>query len=520
MKKLFKWLGITAGVLIVLLVVSVIALPFLIPLEKIKEFAVAKISETIHREVKIEKVSFNIFEGIKLEKLSVSNRAGFSQQPFISADALSLRYAFWPLFRREIIIKEVRLVNPHILIEKSAGGEFNFSDMTGWGSKQKSGKAEKQAFSLIIDSFSVKNAHISYFDRRANTKSELKNANLTISGITLALLKPIGLDFSAVAEYKGKNIPFSLSGKIGVDLPAATFVLSNFSLGVAGEKAALSAKVIFPKTGQLNCDILSLSLYDGVLTGQAGINLNVPGLAYNGKLKLTGFNTAPFSNMLVETFLTRLDNYKDLLNKVSGVLDASAQFAGRGVEVPAIMANLDAAGSLVIKNGQLKRLKMVDVLADKINAPALKRDINITELASNFTMKNQVINVQSLGLKSSNIILSFRGGTDLGQQKFVAGNRLTLKGSPALTQGLSKEYALLRDDKGWLEATFELTGDFKRPLPALVLEKPLERAVNRLKITIDAKKVEFESASEAEKARLVEEAKKKLQEEARKLLKP
>jgi hypothetical protein len=53
-----------------------------------------------------------------------------------------------------------------------------------------------------------------------------------------------------------------------------------------------------------------------------------------------------------------------------------------------------------------------------------------------------------------------------------------------------------------------------------VLEKPLERAVNRLKITIDAKKVEFESASEAEKARLVEEAKKKLQEEARKLLKP
>ena len=104
MKKLFKWLGITTGIIIVLLVIGVVALPFVLPLEKIKDFAVARISEAIHREVKIEKVSFNLFEGIKLEKLSVSNRAGFSDQPFVSADAISLRYAFWPLFWRQIIL--------------------------------------------------------------------------------------------------------------------------------------------------------------------------------------------------------------------------------------------------------------------------------------------------------------------------------------------------------------------------------------------------------------------------------
>ncbi|MFA6549134.1 MAG: AsmA family protein, partial [Candidatus Margulisiibacteriota bacterium] len=159
MKKLFKWIGITAGILVVLLIIGVVALPLIFPLEKIKDYAVSRISETIHREVKIEKVSFNIFEGVKLEKLSIGNRAGFSNQPFVTADAISLRYAFWPLFWRQIIIKEVRLVNPQVLVEKNARGEFNFSDMFSPAERKTqdgshvptAGRSTDLPFNLIID---------------------------------------------------------------------------------------------------------------------------------------------------------------------------------------------------------------------------------------------------------------------------------------------------------------------------------------------------------------------------------
>ena len=85
MKKFFKWVSIIAGVLVLLLIIGVVALPLIFPLEKIKDIAVAKISETINREVTVEKVSFNIFSGIKLEKLSISNRPGFTKKPFVSA---------------------------------------------------------------------------------------------------------------------------------------------------------------------------------------------------------------------------------------------------------------------------------------------------------------------------------------------------------------------------------------------------------------------------------------------------
>lgn len=127
MRKFFKWLLVLIGVFLIAVFVGLAALPFVFPLEKIKDFAIAKLSETIHREVRIEKVSFNIFSGIRLEKLSIGNRTGWASKPFVSADAIELRYAFWPLFSRQILIKEISLVSPQILIEKR-GSEFNYSD--------------------------------------------------------------------------------------------------------------------------------------------------------------------------------------------------------------------------------------------------------------------------------------------------------------------------------------------------------------------------------------------------------
>ncbi|MFH1347401.1 MAG: AsmA family protein [Candidatus Margulisiibacteriota bacterium] len=606
MKKAIKWIAIVAGILVILLIVGVVALPFIIPVEKIKEFAVARISETINREVKIEKVSFNIFEGIKLEKLSISNREGFAKKPFITADAIALRYAFWPIFRREIIIKELRLVKPEILIEKNAAGVFNFSDLTKKKAEkaEKAGEAEKagKGFSMIIDTFSIRGGRVTYVDYGTKTSSEIKNTDLTISGITLAMLKPIDFKFSSTAVYKGKNIPLSLSGKVGLDLVNDQIKIPSLSLGIAGEKANISANVSRLKTGPtinfsissnklsidpllavftagatapkkkepgattktvnkftasipaklrlkgdfdignlsllnfkvdkaklgvvldnkiVSADVREIRIYDGTLSGKTKIYLSTPGVGYSANLKLAGLDAAPFANAIVETFLTKLTDYKDLVNKVYGKLDVSFGIKGQGVEVSDILANADASGSLSLKNGELKRLKTVDAIADKIKAPALKQDLKISELSASFTMKNQVVNIKDLDLKDHDINVAFKGGIDLAKLIYVSGNRLTLKGSPSLTKGLSKEYDLFRDDKGWLEITFELTGDLKKPIPAPVLEKPVEKAIGKIKLKIEAKKVEIEEAAqkkvEEEKARLKKEAEKKVEEEKKRL---
>jgi uncharacterized protein involved in outer membrane biogenesis len=612
MKKLIKWSVIIIGILLIVLIVGVFALPFIIPLEKIKDFATARISEAINRKVKIEKVSFNIFSGIKLEKLSISNRPGFADKPFVSADAIALRYAFWPLFKKQIIIQEIRLVKPEILIEKSKYGVFNFSDMTQRKSPAPSPqppvpkKPKAQSFSMIIDTFSIRDGKITYVDYGTQTSTGLKDADLTVSGITLAMLKPIGLKFSATANYKGKDVPLSLSGKIETDLKKGVYKIPSLNLGIADEKADISADVsrlktgpdvnfsisskklgvdpllavlsagasvpkekVKPKPGELtktinqltasipaklkvngkikinnftfqefrvdkvdlalslankkaSADIKEIAIYDGTLSGKADVDLKTSGLAYSSNLRLSGFNAAPFSNAVVETFLTKFPDYKDLADKVYGRLDASVDLRGKGVEVPDILANTVASGSFSLKNGELKRLKTLDAIADKIKTPGLKQDMKISELSGEFSMKKQVVDVKKLDLKDHDINAAFKGGIDLARLKFVAGNRLTLRASPASTKGLSKEYNLLRDEKGWLELTVELTGDLKKPIPVPVLEKPLEKAVGKLKVKIEAKKVEIEEAAkkkaEEEKKRIEEETKKKIEEEAKKQL--
>jgi uncharacterized protein involved in outer membrane biogenesis len=611
LKKLLKWSAIVVGGLLLVLVIGIVALPFVFPLEKIKQFAVARIGETIHREVKIDKVSFDIFSGIKLQGLAVSNRPGFAKQPFITADAIELRYAFWPLFSRQVIIKEISLVKPQILIEKNSRGEFNFSDLlttqppanaskpANHQGKLQGQPTTKPPFDLFVSSFSIKNAKLTLNDYSTGTVNEIKNFNLKVGGFELALVKPIDLAASAVVTYQGKEIPLSLGGQIGVGLAAETINLKNFTLSIAGESLAAAATVsgwtkaprltanissgqinvdpllaIFAgstakapsaklKPGELtkmvngltaslprnvsanvNLDVANLTfqkfkvdkieatvglvnkvatvklkgikIYDGLLSGNLQANLNAPGLAYEVKdLRLAGFNASPFSNAVIETFLTGMPDYKELVNKVYGTLDVSTSLTGRGVEPDAIMTNLNLNGSLTLKNGELKRLKTLAEVGKTLKSTSLQQDIKFGALYTAFSFANRVVTAKALKVEETDFKLYFNGGADLKSLKWVSGNKLTLKLAPHLTKDLPREYSIFKDAKGWFELSFEMTGDLKKPFPKPILDKPLEVVTEKIKAKIEAKKVEIVESAKTEVATKAAEAKKELEEKAK-----
>lgn len=604
MKKLLKWMAIVFGVIFLFLVISVFALPFFLPLDKIKDFAAAKISETIHRDVKINSVAFDIFSGIRLKGLTVGNRQGFAAQPFVSAESIDLRYAFWPLFSRQIIVKELRLVKPMILIEKGRGGELNFSDLTaakpGKEPTKPSQTAGKPPFELYVSSFSIDRGKISYVDHAAGTKTEVKDLTVKLAGFELALIKPIDLSASAIATYNGKEIPLGLGAKIGVNLVKESINISELSLSVAGESingsASISAWKIAPhldfslsskgievdpllllfagsaptpkkkalpgeltktinqaarslpanvsakgavaidnlvfqgfKIDKINAgiklknkvaalDLKEVRIYSGILSGQAKVDLNVSGLQYSvADLKLAGFNSTAFINALAAGPLASLPDSKDLVNKVYGQLDLGATLSGSGVEMPALLNNLQAQGSFSLKKGALKRLKTIDAIAEKLGTTALKQDLSLQGLTADFTFGKMIVGIKNFDLADNDLNIKFNGNVNLAAQKFGEGNRLVLRASPAATKGLSREYNLLRDKDGWLEATFELRGDLKKPFPMPILLKPFDTAVGKLKVTVDAKKVEVENKAKEEAAKAEAEAKAKADEEKRRL---
>jgi len=608
--KILKWALIIAGVVIALLLVGSVLLTLFLPLDKIKDFAVARLSATLHREVRIEKVSFNIFTGVKLEKLYIGNRRGFSERPFVAADAIELRYAFWPLFTRQLLIKEVRLVKPEVLVEKSSGGAFNFSDLMKAPSSTAVDRAAqppaaapgKLPFSLIVSGFSLTGGRITYVDHSTGDTSEIRNLNLKFSGFELFMLNPINYSVSADLIYQNKPVPVAVTGKLVLDITKGAVSLPDTTLSLAGQKASLTASLasrpsttidfsassgglsldpllaIFmtssgakkapAKPGELTATVnqalaavpgnltvrgdldlanltfqkfktdkvaahLSLAgkivtikirqvrLYDGELSGSLSANLNVPGLAYSASdLRLSHFNAAPFANSVVGSFLTSLPDYQDLLDKVYGTLDANASLQGRGVEPQDIMANLSLDGSLTLKNGELKRLKMLAEVGKTLKSNSLQGDMKFGSLYTGFSFKNQVASAKALKIEENDFKLYFTGAADLKSRKWVSGNRLTLKLAPALTVNLPQQFSVFRDNSGWLEMTFEMTGDLQKPLPKPILNKPLEVAAGKLKVKIQARAVSLESEAkkaaqeklETEKARLKEEAKNQLQQ--------
>jgi uncharacterized protein involved in outer membrane biogenesis len=613
LRKLIKWSFLVIIGLLLVLVLGVIALPFVFPLDKIKDFATAKIAETIQREVKIDKVSFNLFSGIKLQGLYVGNRPGFAKQPFMTADAIELRYAFWPLFSRKVVVKEIALVKPQILIEKNARGDFNFSDLLTASDSAKrptptvsrvaaaqrpTQPATKPPFDLLVSSFSIKDARLTYADRAAGTVNEVKDFNLKVGGFELALVKPIGLKASAVVTYQGKDIPIALNGEVGFGLASETVGLKNFSLSVAGESLAAAATfsgwkkaprltadirsgqfnidpllALFaggaarpsakPKPGELtkmvngltasiprnvsaavNLDIANLTfqkfkvdrvdaglnlagkiatvkirdikVYGGSLSGTLKADLNVPGLAYEVRdLRLAGFNASPFSNAVVETFLTSLPDSKELVNKVYGTLDVATSLTGSGVEPGPIMSSLNLNGSLTLKNGELKRLQTLAEVGKAIKSTSLQGDLKFGSLYAAFAFASQVVTVKGLKIDENDFQLYFNGGADLKSLKWVPGNRLNLKLAPHLTTGLAREFEIFKDGKGWLTLTVEMTGSLKLPVPRPILDKPLEVATEKVKAKIEAKKVEIVESAKTEVATRAAEARQQLEDAAK-----
>lgn len=299
--------------------------------------------------------------------------------------------------------------------------------------------------------------------------------------------KPV--DMTAMVNQLTASIPGTLGLKASVDISNLTF--QNFTIDKINLSAGLARK-------NADLNIKEIRFYGGTLSGAAKADLNVPGLAYSAKdLKLSGFDAHPFSNSVVDTFLTKLDGYKDLRDKVYGTLDINLSLSGRGVEPAAILRNLAGDAKLALKGAQIKRLKILASVGDLIKSNALKGDINIGELKADAGIRNSVVDVRKMDFAHNDISVDFKGGVDLNRLIWVAGNRLTLKLPPRLTSGLGKEYQLLRDSAGWLELTFELTGSLKLPIPKPILEKPVEnlkkKVEEKAKAVIETEKVKVES---------------------------
>src|SRR2546421_653665 len=89
---------VIVGSTIVILVILVLALPFIIDVDRFRPQIEAQLKSALGRQVNIGRLSLSILSGgASAQKVIIADDPAFSTDPFVVAKSLDISVAWWPL---------------------------------------------------------------------------------------------------------------------------------------------------------------------------------------------------------------------------------------------------------------------------------------------------------------------------------------------------------------------------------------------------------------------------------------
>ncbi len=141
MKRILKWLGITFGGVVLLIVIASIVIMFVVD----KPFVEEQMRSALNRHVTIKDINigvFSVLSGIEVEEVKISNfktakaLEALKGKPvpahdlFVGLDSFKFKVKFGEILQGKVTLKELMLYRPIINIVRSPKGGFNFDDLT------------------------------------------------------------------------------------------------------------------------------------------------------------------------------------------------------------------------------------------------------------------------------------------------------------------------------------------------------------------------------------------------------
>ncbi|SMP14622.1 AsmA family protein [Shimia sagamensis] len=318
--------GLVAAVLI--LAIGAVVLIVALPGEKIAKLAADQVKAMTGRELTFEgKVGISWYPvlGVTTEKVSFGNAAWSERGPMFTADKAVIGVDVMAAIGGNIRVKNVELVAPDVLLEKTADGRVNWDLSAGGVSTgaQSSGApssgeatpepaptAETGLENFALERLVIRDAQVRYIEHGA-ARQELsgvslqmawpgvdKAADLTVKvspfGAPLTVdatiaaplemmaggVSPVELALQAgggTATFSGRaGIAPEASGKLNVTAPDAAVFLAALGAGGLEGPLAVAGDVTLTRTGVVSVRGGQVSAMGNDLSVQADVNLNGP----------------------------------------------------------------------------------------------------------------------------------------------------------------------------------------------------------------------------------------------------
>jgi len=279
MKRVLK----IVGIVLVVILLAVIALPFLINVNSFRPKLESELSTALGREVKVGNLSLSILSGsVAAEDLSISDDPAYSKELFIRAKDLKVGVEVMPLILSKTLhVTDITLDKPEIALLRDASGKWNFSSLGGKSEAAKPAPASSGSPStanLSVSKLDVKDGRLSVNRANSSIKPHVyDNVNISVRDFSLTSQFPytITADLPAggSAKLDGKAGPINatdvsaspLQAQVhikGLDLTASGFVDPSTGIaGVADFDGTLNSDGKMAQTnGTLKADKLKLAV--------------------------------------------------------------------------------------------------------------------------------------------------------------------------------------------------------------------------------------------------------------------
>ena len=294
MKKLL----IAIGLIIVLVIVALIAVPMFIDPNDHKATIVEQVKKHTGRDLTITgdlKMSKFPSLGVDIGEISFGNAEGFGDQPMLKSGQASVSVKLMPLLKKDLQVSTLTLKDVYINLVRDKSGKTNWDDLLALGGEketQQDSDATKLA-ALAIGGIDMENANLVWDDQSLGKKYTISNLNFKTG--QLELNKPIdlelSLDLDAVAE--GIAGAIALDGTIEYDLDGKKYSVKpiDFSANLKGTGVPNGAADIKLKASSAQVDLTAGTV------SVAGLDLDAMGTKISGDIDATNiFDKIPLAN--------------------------------------------------------------------------------------------------------------------------------------------------------------------------------------------------------------------------------
>jgi AsmA protein len=239
---------VIVGIVILLLMGVVAALPLLVDVNRFKPTLETDLSTALGRHVQIGNIQLALFGGsVTVDNISIADDPAFGGAPFLQAKQFAAGVALGPLiFSKKLEVSSFTITEPQVTLLRNPSGAWNFSSL-GAGSKPKSDSTSTPA-DISVQKISIVNGTVTVGRIGPGGKTQTyQNLHLDVSDLSYVTQFPFQLTVKTPGggsmKIDGRAGPLNrtdasltpLETRIdveGVDLASTGFVDS--SSGLAG----------------------------------------------------------------------------------------------------------------------------------------------------------------------------------------------------------------------------------------------------------------------------------------------